>query len=32
MSDLLDSLDHITVLTENLELTKDFYIKIFEPL
>jgi len=28
MSDLLDSLDHITVLTENLELTKDFYIKI----
>tara|TARA_S200000501_G_C20784226_1_gene726428 strand:+ start:68 stop:448 length:381 start_codon:yes stop_codon:yes gene_type:complete len=28
MSNLLDSLDHITVLTENLELTKDFYIKI----
>ena len=28
MSDLLDSLDHITVLTENLELTKNFYIKI----
>ena len=28
MSNLLDSLDHITVLTKNLELTKDFYIKI----
>ena len=28
MADLLDSLDHITVLTENLELTKDFYINI----
>ena len=28
MNNLLDSLDHITVLTENLELTKDFYIKI----
>ena len=28
MSNLLDSLDHITVITDNLELTKDFYIKI----
>jgi catechol 2,3-dioxygenase-like lactoylglutathione lyase family enzyme len=28
MSNFLDSLDHITVLTENLELTKNFYIKI----
>lgn len=28
MSDLLDSLDHVTVITKNLEATKGFYINI----
>ena len=28
MNNLLDSLDHVTVITNNLEKTKDFYINI----
>ena len=28
MNDLLDSLDHVTIITKNLEETKNFYINI----
>jgi len=28
MNNLLDGLDHVTVITNNLEITKNFYIKV----